>query len=79
MGIAILDYGKKLGRAIEGIENSDSIDPCNSELIKEYKRDQILKDLKPSAIYKNVYHLKKVAEQIEMDFREADRDDLKDQ
>ena len=73
-----VDFTKRLEETTENIQESDSIHPRNKELIRDYKRDQVLNGLSEATLLKNTTRLKVIGEYADKPFDEMEKDDVKD-
>lgn len=72
------DFTKRLEDTSENIQASDDIHDRNKELIRDYKRDQVLNGLSEATLLKNITRLKVLAEHVDKPFDEMDKDDVKE-
>ncbi len=73
------DYKKRNKKLMERIEESEDISQRNKEILSDFYRDlQVGDECGRARIYKNLQHLKKVAENTDIDFGQASEEDVKD-
>jgi site-specific recombinase XerD len=72
------DFQKRIEQTTENIADSDDIGETNKELLRDYKRDQMLNGLSDATLLKNLTRLKIVAENTDKSFDEMDAGDVKD-
>lgn len=73
----LMDQDRRIKKAEERIEKSEEISEANRKTIKEFVKDLRVKDYSKPRIYKYLSRLKIIAEEIDFDFREADKEDIK--
>ena len=78
MTMPTADFQKKLESTIDSVRESDDIGERNTELICEYKRDQVLSGIAEATILKKVSRLKMLAQNAEQPFDEMGKADVKD-
>ncbi|MFC7071614.1 tyrosine-type recombinase/integrase [Halovenus rubra] len=72
------DFQKRIEQTTENIETSDVISEANKELLRDYKRDQMLNGLSEATLLKNLSRLKVLSENSDKPFNEMDKSDVKD-
>ena len=73
------DYQQKVERALEALEESESVHGDNAALVKEYRRDKQLNGMSDATQQRNISYLKKVAEHVEdTRFEDMDKSEVKE-